>query len=318
MPDELTERVIQGDRRALARVMTLLESDDPKGNATWRAIYPRTGSAYRVGLTGPPGTGKSTLVTQLARRYRRADQTVGIVAVDPTSTLTGGAVLGDRVRMGGLAEDPGVFVRSMASRGQRGGLANHTAAVVDVLDAAGMDCVFLETLGVGQEALDVVGETHTTLLVGAPGQGDEVQAMKAGLLELADILVVNQADRDGASALANAWRWVLKGNGGGGDVIWVPPVIETVATTGQGVDEVVKALKEHRFWLINGKGWDQRAERIAGGRVLGALVEHLLSKVQHDSTDSGLWEELVADVVARRLDPVAAARRLTKKVLDEH
>ena len=233
--DDLTQRVLAGDRSALARVMTLLERDDPAGIAVWQALYPRTGRAQRIGLTGPPGVGKSTLVSQLTRHYRQQDQTAGIVAVDPTSPLTGGALLGDRVRMGQLATDPGVFVRSMASRGQPGGLAAQTAAVADVLDAAGMDRVLIETVGVGQEALAVVGAAHTTVLVGAPGQGDEVQALKAGLLELADVLVVNQADREGAPALAAAWRWIIEGGSsharGTG---WQPPVIETVATTGAG------------------------------------------------------------------------------------
>ena len=233
--DDLTQRVLAGDRPALARVMTLLECDDPAGIAAWQALYPRTGRAQRIGLTGPPGVGKSTLVSQLARHYRQQDQTAGIVAVDPTSPLTGGALLGDRVRMGQLATDPGVFVRSMASRGQPGGLAAQTAAVADVLDAAGMDRVLIETVGVGQEALAVVGAAHTTVLVGAPGQGDEVQALKAGLLELADVLVVNQADRDGAPALAAAWRWMVEGGSRHArETGWQPPVIETVATTGEG------------------------------------------------------------------------------------
>ena len=315
--DDLTQRVLAGDRPALARVMTLLECDDPAGIAAWQALYPRTGRAQRIGLTGPPGVGKSTLVSQLARHYRQQDQTAGIVAVDPTSPLTGGALLGDRVRMGQLATDPGVFVRSMASRGQPGGLAAQTAAVADVLDAAGMDRVLIETVGVGQEALAVVGEAHTTVLVGAPGQGDEVQAMKAGLLELADVLVVNQADRDGAPALAAAWRWVVEGGSRHArETGWQPPVIETVATTGEGVPALAAALDRHRAWLADGGGWERRAERIAGERVLRALAHHLLETARRRSADSGTWGRLIADVAARRLDPATAAARLAAAALD--
>ena len=314
--DDLVRRVLAGERPALARVMTLLERDDPTGIAVWQALYPRTGRAQRIGLTGPPGVGKSTLVSQLARHYRQQDQTAGIVAVDPTSPLTGGALLGDRVRMGQLATDTGVFVRSMASRGQSGGLAAQTAAVADVLDAAGMDCVLIETVGVGQEALAVVGAAHTTVLVGAPGQGDEVQALKAGLLELADVLVVNQADRDGAPALAAAWRWVVEGSSYTRETGWQPPVIETVATTGESISALAAALDRHRAWLVDGGGWERRAERIAGERVLRALAHHLLETARQRATASGAWDQVIADVAARRLDPATAAARLAAAVMD--
>ena len=315
--DDLAQRVLAGDRPALARVMTLLERDDPAGIAVWQALYPRTGLSQRIGLTGPPGVGKSTLVSQLARHYRQQDQTAGIVAVDPSSPLTGGALLGDRVRMGQLATDPGVFVRSMASRGQPGGLAAQTAAVADVLDAAGMDRVLIETVGVGQEALAVVGAAHTTVLVGAPGQGDEVQAMKAGLLELADVLVVNQADRDGAPALAAAWRWMVEdGSSHSRETRWQPPVIETVATTGQGVPTLVAALDRHRACLAAGGGWERRAARIAGERVLRALAHHILVTARRHAADSGAWDQLIADVAACRLDPATAAARLAATVCD--
>ena len=319
MMDDLIQRVLDGDRSALARVMTLLERDDPAGIAVWQALYPRTGRTQRIGLTGPPGVGKSTLVTQLARHYRRQDQTAGVVAVDPTSPLTGGALLGDRVRMGQLATDPGVFVRSMASRGQPGGLAAQTAAVADVLDAAGMDHVLIETVGVGQEALAVVGAAHTTVLVGAPGQGDEVQALKAGLLELADVLVVNQADRDGAPALAAAWRWVVEDTSSSRsrETGWQPPVIETVATTGQGIPALAAALDRHCAWLADGGGWERRAERIASERVLRALAHHLLETARRRAAASGTWGRLIADVAARRLDPATAAARLAAAADEE-
>ncbi len=316
--DGLAQRVLAGDRPALARTMTLLERDDPAGTAVWQALYPRAGKAQRIGLTGPPGAGKSTLVAQLARHYRQQAHTVGIVAVDPTSPLTGGALLGDRVRMSRLAGDPGVFVRSMASRGQPGGLATQTAAVADVFAAAGMDRVLIETVGVGQEALAVVGVAQTTMLVGAPGQGDEVQAMKAGLLELADVLVVNQADRDGAAALAAAWRWVIEdGSSRSRETGWQPPVIATVATTGQGVPELVAALDQHRTWLADSGGWKQRAARIAGERILRALAHHLLMTARRRAADSDIWDRLIADVAARRIDPATAAARLAAMAFDK-
>ena len=292
----------------------------PTGIAAWQALYPRTGRAQRIGLTGPPGVGKSTLVSQLARHYRQQDQTAGIVAVDPTSPLTGGALLGDRVRMGQLATDPGVFVRSMASRGQPGGLAAQTAAVADVLDAAGMDRVLIETVGVGQEALAVVGAAHTTVLVGAPGQGDEVQALKAGLLELADVLVVNQADRDGAPALAAAWRWMVEdGSSHSRETRWQPPVIETVATTGQGVPALVAALDRHRAWLADGGGLGATAPSasLASGYCVPSLTTSWKPRAVGRPTAASGINWLIADVAARRLDPATAAARLAAAALGD-
>ena len=299
--------------------MTLLERHDPEGVAAWQALYAHTGQAHRIGVTGPPGVGKSTLVGHLASLYRRDDRTVGVVAVDPTSPLTGGALLGDRLRMSRVLGDPGVFVRSMAAQGHSGGLASATAAVADVLDAAGQDVILIETVGVGQDAVEVVSETHTTVLVGGPGQGDEVQALKAGLLELADILVVNQADRDGADQLAAAWHWAADrggsapGSAPGPAPAWQPPILQTVASTGSGMPDLLAAIDRHRAWLQDSGAGPEHTATMAAQRLNRALAAQLLVAARLRAKTSGRWAELVDAVANRHLDPATAAAQLLEE-----
>ncbi|RME35216.1 MAG: methylmalonyl Co-A mutase-associated GTPase MeaB, partial [Thermoflexia bacterium] len=235
---ELASRVLAGDRRALARLISLIEDEAPSVQDALSALHPHTGRAHIVGITGAPGTGKSTLVNELAKGFRARGETVGIIAVDPTSPFTGGALLGDRVRMRDLAGDPGVFIRSMATRGSLGGLARATGDVVRVLDAAGFSTILVETVGVGQAEVDIARTAHTTVVVEAPGLGDDVQALKAGLMEIADILVVNKADRPGAAQTVRALEVALElgwNSAAQAQNRWRPPVLQTVALDGTGV-----------------------------------------------------------------------------------
>ena len=269
----LAEAVLAGERLALARLMTQVENDTSEGRAALDALFAYTGRAILVGITGAPGTGKSSLVNQLARCIRHpADgsqpRRIGIVAVDPSSPFTGGALLGDRVRMRDLAGDPGVFIRSMASRGTLGGLARTTAEVVQVLDAAGFELILIETVGVGQDEVDIARLAHTTLVVEAPGLGDDIQAIKAGILEIADILVVNKADHPGAENTERALRAMLEMGAARRhneadqteDETWQTPVIKTIATLGEGIAELVAEINRHAAYLKASGEWQRRED----------------------------------------------------------
>ncbi len=241
--ENLIQRYLSGDRRALARLISQVENETANASLLLDKIYYRTGHAYRIGITGPPGAGKSTIVDQLARRYRQQQRTVGIIAVDPTSPFSGGALLGDRIRMGDLATDPGVFIRSMATRGSLGGLAQRTHEAADLLDGFGFDIIIFETVGVGQSELDIVEVADTTVVVLVPESGDSIQAMKAGLMEIADIFVVNKADREGADRVVLEIQYVLEFNKEMRK--WLPPVIQTIANTGQGLDDLLQQIDRH-------------------------------------------------------------------------
>jgi LAO/AO transport system kinase len=245
--DELLRLFGAGSQRAAARLISIVEDRRPQAQAVLDRLFPRVGGAARLGVTGPPGAGKSTLVDQLAQRYAAAGRRVGIVAVDPTSPFTGGALLGDRVRMGAVVDDARVFFRSLASRGSLGGLSLHTAEVADVLDAFGCDTLLLETVGVGQSELDVAEKAHTTVVVLVPESGDGIQVMKAGLMEIADVFVVNKADRPGAQSLAGEIGAMLDLKDWSG---WRPPVLQVQARDGQGIDQVLQALDAQRSFLV--------------------------------------------------------------------
>ncbi len=308
-PGALASGVLKGDRLSVARALSLVENHPARAHALLAALYPYSGRAQLVGVTGAPGTGKSTLVTALARAFRAAGCTVGIVAVDPTSPFSGGALLGDRVRMRALSGDEGVFIRSMASRGSLGGLAQATGDAVTVLDAAGYQRILIETVGVGQAEVAVAAAAHTTLVVEAPGLGDEVQAIKAGILEIADLLVMNKADRPGADHTVRALALALDDGPSQDAAHWRVPLLRTTAATGDGVEALREQVEAHYSWLAHSGALAAR-ERRRAAHAVRAIVHAELERRIAAATPAAGWDDLLSAVAERRLDPYAAAGRL--------
>ena len=306
---DLAERVLAGDFRAVARAISVVEREDAGSAALVGRLFGRTGRALAVGLTGAPGVGKSTLVDRLTAALRRESLRVGILAVDPTSPFSGGAILGDRIRMQGHAGDGGVFVRSMATRGQLGGLARATDDARIVLDAAGIDVVLIETVGVGQGEIDVSRMADVSVVVLAPGGGDDVQAIKAGIMEIADVFVVNKADRDGSDRTVAEIEGMLSLRDGGTNQ-WRPPVVKTCAATGAGVDDAVAAV---RRFAERGLVAGDRARRRARARLEAILVGRIIERI---GAGQGL-DKAIDGIVAREIDPYAAAGDLVRRFLQE-
>jgi len=306
---DLLARAREGDKRALARVLSAVENDEPRAADILRELYPKTGRARIVGVTGPPGGGKSTLVNRLAGAYREQGERVAIVAVDPSSPFSGGALLGDRIRMQERALDEGLFIRSMASRGHAGGLARTTARVVNVLDAIGYSVVLVETVGVGQEEVDVVRVVDTVCLVTVPGLGDDIQAIKAGVLEIADILVVNKADRQGADETARDLAQML--TLGRLRTEWKPPIIRTVAATGDGLPELASAIAKHSAWAGESGERQRRRQDAARTEVEGLLRDALVRRLR-DRVGEDRVARAVARVADRAIDPYAAVDELLR------
>ncbi len=307
---DLAEGVLEGRVPAVARAITWAEAGDPRFRELLALVFPKTGGARVTGLTGSPGAGKSTLTAALARKARALGRKVGIVAVDPSSPFSGGAILGDRIRMQGLYTDPGVLIRSMATRGHLGGLARASADAVDVLDAAGYDEILVETVGVGQDEVEVFRLAQTCVVVLTPGMGDDIQAIKAGLMEVADLFVVNKADRDGADRVVQEILQMLELGEHGA---WVPPVVKTVATTGAGLDELAAKLAEHRAFLDGPQGAARRVERTKM-RIEGLIKEDFLRRVERLRGDRGALEAAAERVEARAEDPLSAARSLLDRL----
>jgi GTPase len=302
---DLAARLVEGDRLALARLISAVEASRQDAREQLRCLFPRTGRAHVVGVTGPPGSGKSTLTTRLAIEYRRREQTVGIVAVDPTSPYSGGAILGDRVRMMELHSDPAVFVRSMATRGVMGGLARSTLDVVLLLDAFGKDVVLIETVGVGQDEVEIARAADTTMVVGVPNLGDDIQAIKAGILEIADVLVVNKADLAGADRLVAELRAMLQLSTVGSRE-WTPPIVQTVATDGQGVAELVDQVAAHRSFLESTGTWRARRAESAR-RQVRAIVEDRVQRRLEALTSGSDWQARFEAIASRDQDPYSVA-----------
>jgi LAO/AO transport system kinase len=325
---EFVEPLLSGNRRALARAISQVEDQTPASHELLAALFPHSGRAHIVGVTGAPGTGKSTLVNALARVYRAARKTVGIIAVDPTSPFTGGALLGDRVRMRDLAGDPGIFIRSMATRGSLGGLARTTADVLTVLDAAGFDRILIETVGVGQAEIDIASAAHTTIVVEAPGLGDEVQAIKAGVLEIADVFAVNKADRDGADHTVMALQMMQglapsatthhRSSAGGHshaqagtqpDGSWLPPIVRTVAIRGEGVEAMCEWIEQHARHLAATGQLSRREEARAAAELDQILRDALLAQLIQ-RLPPGHLDRLAQGIARREVDPYSAVERL--------
>jgi LAO/AO transport system kinase len=304
----LVERARQGDPRAVARLITLVESGDEVLPQVAAALAPYTGRAQVVGLTGAPGVGKSTTTNELVRALRGRGHRVGVLAVDPSSPFTGGAILGDRVRMQDHATDPGVYIRSMSSRGHLGGLAAATPQAVRVLEGAGCDVVLVETVGVGQAEVEVASLADTTLVLLAPGMGDAIQAVKAGILEIADIFVVNKADRDGADATVRDIQGMIAlGERGPGE--WRPQVVRAVAVRGEGIDDIAAAIDKHRGWLVEHDELRRRREARAAAEVEAIALAVLRDRMGSLRDGTGI-ASLAERVAAGSLDPYAAAREL--------
>jgi LAO/AO transport system kinase len=307
--DRLVDGVLSGDRRAIARAISMVEDDAPDLPELSRGLFAHTGRAHTVGLTGSPGVGKSTLMEQLVRAARTRERAVAVLAIDPTSPFTGGALLGDRLRMQSHATDPEVFIRSMATRGHLGGMALAAPEAIRILDAAGKDVVFVETVGVGQAEVQVAGATDTTLVVVSPGWGDAIQVSKAGILEIADVFVVNKADKDGATEAARDLETMIKM---GTELDWTPPVVQTSATAGDGIDDLWEAIQAHRKHLEATGGLEaKRRERLA--EELEDMVSLRLRRRVAELLEGEL-ANVADDVAERRLDPYEAASILLARV----
>ncbi len=308
--EELQEKLFAGNPRAIARAITKVEDGAKDSSRLMRAVFPKTGKASIIGITGSPGAGKSSLVDKLALFYREKGEKIGIIAVDPSSPFSGGAILGDRIRMQTLGLDPNVFIRSMATRGKLGGLARATVDAVAILDAAGFDKIIVETVGVGQDEVEIVKTADVSVVVLVPGMGDDIQAIKAGIMEIGDVFVINKADREGVlrtekeleALLALAHRHDF----------WNPPIVKTVATENKGIEDLAEAIKSYKQFLEKGEKSLERRKAIAKWRLLELLQEKLLADVLNKNGTSEKLENFAAEVAEKRLDPYSAVEELLK------
>lgn len=299
---DLVDGVLNGTRIAISRAITAVENEYDEATAIMQKLYPHTGRAHLIGITGPPGAGKSTLTDKVAKEYRRQGKTVGIVAIDPTSPYSGGAILGDRIRMLDISTDEGVFIRSMATRGSLGGLSRKTSDAVKILDAAGKDIIIIETVGVGQSEVDIVKNADTTIVVMVPGLGDDIQAIKAGILEIGDVFAINKADRDGADKLNIELQMMMDLNQDK-TLTWRPPVKRTVANLSQGIEELVEAIDGHVVHLHEtGELVIRRTERTKN-EILATLDERIGRYVLNKLNAAGEFDRMVASVQSREKDP---------------
>jgi len=309
--ETLLEGVRAGDRRALARTITLVENSDPLAYDLVRELYPETGRAYAVGITGPPGVGKSSLISALVRHVREQEKTVGVISVDPSSPFSKGALLGDRIRLSDHFLDPGVFIRSMGTRGHLGGLAETTLQALLVLDAAGRDLVFLETVGTGQSEIEVIGVADTVVLVLMPGSGDSVQALKAGIMEIPDVIAVNKKDHPAAKTMLNEVRSILALDT---ESDWKPPIVLTEAVTGEGVAELWEQVAGHREYLESNGLLDERRRQNLAGEVFTVASARAKTHLEQAVADDPELLRLLDEVQRRELDPLTAVREIMEKV----
>ena len=307
---DLTERLLAGDKRALARGISLVEDDDPEGWALVQEVYPRTGRAEVVGFTGPPGVGKSTLMAALVRHARARERQVAVLSIDPSSPFTRGALLGDRIRLSEHFLDSGVFIRSMASRGSLGGLSEASLQAALLMDASGKDEVLLETVGVGQADVDIIGHADTVVLVLQPGSGDSIQALTAGVMEIPDVIVVNKSDHPLADTMVREIRGILSLGPQGS---WRIPILRTEAVADQGIDELVEKMGEHRRHIEAEGTLAERRRRNLENEVMTLAAVRLRRRLEESTRDDGGVRELLEEVVARRVDPATAAARILER-----
>ena len=307
------ERILAGEERAIARAISKVEDDAEGAADLMKALFPHTGRAFVIGITGAPGAGKSSLVDRLAALYRERGERVGVVAVDPSSPFSGGAILGDRIRMNRLGLDPGIFIRSMATRGQLGGLARATVDAVTILDAAGFGRVIVETVGVGQDEIEIVKAADVTCVVLVPGMGDDVQAIKAGIMEIGDIFVINKADRDGVLRTEKELQALLSLSAR--EDGWHPPIVKTVATETKGVDELAAAIERFREFQRNERRGNERRAAIARWRILDLLRERLLARALNEPGAVERLNELAAEVADKTRDPYSAVDEMMRDLI---
>ncbi|MBA2661806.1 MAG: methylmalonyl Co-A mutase-associated GTPase MeaB [Bradymonadaceae bacterium] len=315
MNTTLTERILGGDVRSAGRLMRWVDDDLPEARHELAALYPHTGRAYLVGVTGNPGSGKSTLVNALVAHLRASGKTVGVVAVDPTSPFSGGAILGDRVRMQQHSLDRGVFIRSVATRGNLGGISRSTPAMVQVLDAMGFDVVIIETVGVGQDEVDIVRLADTNIVVTVPGLGDDVQAEKAGLMEIADIFVINKSDQTGADRLLRELRTMLHLRPRDAATEWTPPVLKTIAVRDEGIDTLLTNIEAHTSWL-SAHGARHQRDRTRAQQFVRLIVTEALSHRLNHALASSDWQSTLDALLARTQNPHDAADALLNAILE--
>jgi len=307
-PNLLQQKLLEGDRRSIARAISVVESNDRGSSELLKSIYPDTGNAYRIGITGPPGAGKSTITNQITKYFRASDKKVGIIAVDPTSPFTGGALLGDRIRMSDIGQDPGVFIRSMATRGSLGGLSKKAIDAADVLDCAGFDIIILETVGVGQSELDIANAADTTLVVLVPESGDAVQAMKAGLMEIADFFVVNKSDRPGSEQAVTALKTILMMKDHDENT-WMPKIIKAVAIENKGIKEIAEEIERHKKYLFEKNVFVKRREERTKVRIRN-IVEEKISEELWSGTGEKSLNSSINKVVLGNLSPYHIAEEI--------
>jgi LAO/AO transport system kinase len=310
---ERVEKILAGDIRTAAKLIRDIDDGIPSSKEVLKALYPHTGRAYVIGVSGFPGVGKSTLVDQMIQTYREAGKSLGVLAVDPTSPFSGGAILGDRVRMQRHGTDPGVFIRSLATRGHFGGLTRSTRSVIDVLDAMGKDIILVETVGVGQDEVDIVTTAHTTIIVLIPGMGDDIQAIKAGILEVADIFVINKADREGLEKTMNELQTMLDMNTQGARAeMWRPPILATEAISNQGVSELLSSIEDHKTFLFDHAETHLRdhLRKRAFHELVDTIKERVVTDMIHELESSEKFEQLIDDLVEKKTDPFSLCEKI--------